>query len=135
MRARRKTQARSLAPNVRLVQMDARRLAFRDRHFPLVTCCMAVHEMAEGERTSALAELCRVARERVLVAEYRVPTSGLRRAAFRIGRSFEFLESDDFESFLARAMPERLEAAGLRVEAVSNAGFYRVWSCRVSSEW
>ena len=71
------------------------------------------------------------ARGAQVVAEYRVPASCWRRAAFRIGRAFEFLESDDFGSFLARPMSERLEAAGLRVEAVTNAGFYRIWNCRV----
>jgi demethylmenaquinone methyltransferase/2-methoxy-6-polyprenyl-1,4-benzoquinol methylase len=130
-RAQRKSRERGVTANLRLLQMDARRLAFPAASFPLVTCCMALHEMADDERATVLAEIRRVASDRVLVAEYRVPASRWGRAAFRIGRAFEFLESDDFASFLARPVSERLEEAGLRIEAVTNAGFYRIWSCRV----
>ena len=129
--ARRKTHARRLGANVRLVRMDARSLGFPSRQFPLVTCCMALHEMAEEERSRVLAELCRVSCGRVLVADYDVPPSRVGRALFSLGRAFEFLESDDFGSFLARGMAARLEEAGLEIEGASRAGSYRIWSCRV----
>lgn len=130
--ARRKLRARGPAQGLSLLRMDARRLGFCDGRFPLVTCCMALHEMGESERTQALAELRRVARERVIVAEYRVPASALGRAALRVGRAFEFLESDDFAAFLARGMPERLEAAGLEIVGAWKAGLHGIWSCRVA---
>jgi ubiquinone/menaquinone biosynthesis C-methylase UbiE len=132
-RAQRKSRDRRLTSSVGLVRMDARRLGFADRQFPLVTCCMALHEMGETEREAVLSELCRVGRARVLVADYRVPVSRLGRAVFRLGRAFEFLESDDFGSFIAREMPQRLEKAGLRIEGASNAGYYRIWHCRAPS--
>jgi len=131
--ARRKAREQGLAARIRLARMDARRLAIPDRSFPLVTCAMALHEMAEAERARVLEELARVASGRVVVAEYRVPERPLARAAFLLTHAFEFLESDDFARFLARPMPERLEAAGLGVETASDAGPYRIWSCRVSA--
>lgn len=131
-RAQRKCRARDASAAIHFAQVDARRLAFASRRFPIVTCCMALHEMADDERATVLSELQRVAADRVVVAEYRVPESRWGRALFRIGRAFEFLESDDFSSFLARPMAERLEEAGLKIEVVTNAGFYRVWSCRVA---
>lgn len=130
--ARRKAERRGLAASVRFARMDARRLALPDGSFPLVTCSMALHEMAEDERTLVLAELARVASDRVLVSDYRVPERPLARTAFCVSRAFEFLESDDFASFLARPMRERLAAAGLRVEGTSDAGPYRIWICRAS---
>ncbi len=131
-RARRKDRGPACGGKLALVQMDGRRLALPAGSFPLVTCCMALHEMAEDERGAVLAELRRVASDRVLVAEYRVPSSRLGRALFRAGRAFEFLESDDFGGFLARPLAGRLEAAGFRVEAATNVGFYCLWDCRVA---
>jgi len=130
--ARRKAQERGLAARLRFARMDARQLAVDDGAFPVVTCAMALHEMAEDERTRVLAELARVASARVVVAEYRVPERPLARAAFRLIHAFELVESDDFAGFLARPMRERLEAAGLRVERTSDAGSYRIWTCRTS---
>lgn len=131
--AERKARESSLGGRVRLVRMDARRLAFRDASFPLVTCTMALHEMSERERDTVLGEVRRVASERVLVADYRVPRTPGRSLLFRAVHAFEYLESDDFAGFAAREMSERLEAADLRVETPFDAGAYRIWPCRVSS--
>src|SRR5512143_2418786 len=108
-RARRKRS--DAAPH--FVRMDARQLAFADRAFPLVTCSMGLHEMAEAERTGALAEIARVASDRVVIAEYRVPRDARRRLLFRMSRAFEYAESDDFSSFMRRDLGARLEQAGL----------------------
>lgn len=113
------------------VRMDARRLAFPDRSFPVVTCSMALHEMAEEERRQVLREIARVAGERVVVAEYRVPHRRRRRLLFRAARLFEYAESDDFESFVRHDFGARLRDAGLAVAAERDVGAYRIWPCRV----
>jgi ubiquinone/menaquinone biosynthesis C-methylase UbiE len=125
-RARRKRS--HLAPY--FVRMDARHLAFADRTFPLVTCSMALHEMAEAERTCALAEIVRVSSDRVIIAEYRVPRDARRRLLFRMSRAFEYAESDDFGAFMRRDLGTRLAQAGLGVAAAHDVGAYRVWACQ-----
>jgi len=130
-RAGSKVRARGLAERIRLVQMDARDLAIADASFPLVTCVMALHEMAEAERSRVLAELRRVSSDRVLVADYRVPSGRGRALLFRTLRAYEYLESDDFEGYAARDVGARLTAARLRVEPPWDAGAYRIWPCRV----
>jgi ubiquinone/menaquinone biosynthesis C-methylase UbiE len=132
-RAKRKTRASAPGAGVHLARMDARRLGFADASFPLVTCSMAIHEMAEAERGTVLAELRRVASDRVLVADYRVPRSRARGLLFRALHAFEYLESDDFVGYTAREMGERLEAADFRVEEPFDAGAYRIWPCRVEA--
>ena len=113
------------------VRMDARRLAFADRSFPLVTCSMALHEMAEGERMGALAEMSRVSSDRVVIAEYRVPRSTRRRMLFRMSRMFEYAESDDFGGFVRRDLAARLAQAGLVVGDAHDVGAYRIWACQL----
>jgi hypothetical protein len=51
------------------------------------------------------------------------------RLGFRVRRAFEYLESDGFESFLARPLESRLEDAGLEVLRVEDVGGYRIWLC------
>jgi ubiquinone/menaquinone biosynthesis C-methylase UbiE len=111
--------------------IDARRLAFADGAFPLVGCSMALHEMDEAERAVVLGEIRRVACERVVLAEYRVPPPGAARLAFRIARAYEYWESDDFASFVAHDFRERLVSAGLRIAGSRDLGAYRVWLCDV----
>jgi len=131
-RARRKARAAGLAERARWVRMDARRLAFRNRTFAHVTCAMALHEMAEEEREQVLRELQRVASDRVLIADYRVPPSGWSRPLFHLMRVFEYLESDDFESYRTDDLWARLEKAGFDVEETWDTGPYRIWPCRVA---
>ncbi len=114
------------------LHMNARHLAFPDRSFPLVTCSMALHEMAEDERTQVLDEIARVASDRVVIAEYHVPRESVRGMMFRVTRMFEYLESDDFGRFVRRDFRERLDAASLSVHAPRDIGAYRIWSCRVN---
>jgi ubiquinone/menaquinone biosynthesis C-methylase UbiE len=129
-RAERKARARGLEGRTRFVRMDARQIAFPDRSFDLVTCCMALHEMAETERNAVLGEIARVARNRVLVAEYRVPAHGLASRLFSLRHAFEYLESDDFPAFVRREVSDRLAAAGLPIADVADVGRYRLWLCR-----
>lgn len=129
-RAERKAHARGLDDRARFVQMDARRIAFADASFDLVTCCMALHEMAEAERGRVLDEIVRVARARILVAEYRVPERGLAAHLFRLRHAFEYLESDDFPAFVRRDVSDRLSASGLAIDGVADIGRYRLWRCR-----
>jgi ubiquinone/menaquinone biosynthesis C-methylase UbiE len=130
-RAARKAEAAGLAGRVSFQRMDARRLGFEDGAFPIVTCAMALHEMAPSERLHVLRELRRVASERVVVAEYEVPPRGARRLAFRALHAFEYLESDDFASFLARGALGCMEDAGLSADLHVRTGSYAVWSCQV----
>jgi len=130
-RAERKARSAGLAGRLRWVRGDARGLAFPDGAFALVTCCMALHEMAEEERRTVLGEIRRVASQRVLIADYRVPSEGWRRLLFRAVRAFEYLESDDFESFARGDLRARLEEAGLVPEPPRDDGAYRLWPCRV----
>jgi ubiquinone/menaquinone biosynthesis C-methylase UbiE len=129
-RAARKARAAGLEGRTRFVRMDARALALPDASFPLVTCCMALHEMSQAERTGVLAELGRVASGRLLVADYRVPR-GAARWVFSAYHAYEYLESDDFESFTSRDLGARLAEAGLRPGPPHDVGAYRIWPCRV----
>lgn len=133
-RARRKTNGNGanghgLRPH--FVRMDARRLGFRTGAFPLVTCSMALHEMAEEERGEVLREIARVAAGRVVIAEHRVPDDPCGALLFRVARVFEYLESDDFERFVRLDFRQRLEGAGFAVDAgARDVGGYRIWTCR-----
>lgn len=129
-RAERKARAAHLSAATRWLHMDARSITRPDASYPLVTCCMALHEMAEPEREQVLSELHRVARDRVVVAEYRVPESRAARAWFRVSRFFEYWESDDFARFLARPFEDRLHAARLVPDAHADCGSFRIWRCR-----
>jgi ubiquinone/menaquinone biosynthesis C-methylase UbiE len=129
--ARRKARAAGIADRTWWVQMDARQIAFRDDSFPLVICSMSFHEMAEEERGQVLEEMKRVASDQVILADYRVPTSGWQRLLFPVFRIFERLESEDFDGFISVDLGERLEAAGLAVEAHWHSALYGVWPCSV----
>ncbi len=133
-RARRKRDngGGALVENPSFLRMDARRLAFADRSFSLVTCTMALHEMAEEERGQVLAEIGRVARDRVVVAEYRVPQGRRNGFLFRAARLFEYAESDDFGSFVRQELSARLQGAGFALDAPRDVGGYRIWPCRVA---
>jgi hypothetical protein len=111
--------------------MDARRIAFRDDSFPLVVCAMSFHEMGEEEREQVLCEIRRVVSDRLVVADYRAPTEGWRRAVFWVFRVFERLESVDFDGFAATDVGDWLNSAGFAVEPTWDVALYRVWPCRV----
>ena len=121
----------AVTPTPHFVRMNACRLAFADHCFPLVTCSMALHEMAEGERTRVLAEIARVASDRVVIAEYRVPPEGPELLLFRMRRAFEYAESDDFGAFVRGNLVARFVHAGLWVDATLDIGAYRIWACRL----
>ncbi len=116
-----------------LFRMDARQLAFRDRSFRLVTCSMALHEMAPAERESCLSEIARVASDRVVIAEYHVPRTFSSRVLFHASRAFEYLESDDFGSFMRADLRALLERAGFLTARPHDVGAYRVWPCTVAA--
>lgn len=112
-----------------LFQMDARQLAFRDRSFRLITCSMGLHEMAPLEREQSLGEIARVASDRVVIAEYRVPRGFPYGALFRATRAFEYVESDDFGSFVRSDFRALLERAGFVTTGSLDIGAYRIWPC------
>ncbi|HVN86503.1 MAG TPA: class I SAM-dependent methyltransferase [Candidatus Binatia bacterium] len=129
-RARRKHD-NTRSASAQFLPMDARQLAFGNRSFSLVTASMALHEMAETEREQALREIARVASDRVVIADYRVPHDAPRRFLFRATRWFEHLESDDFGAFVTCAVGDRLERVGLRITESVDVGPYRIWRCEV----
>jgi ubiquinone/menaquinone biosynthesis C-methylase UbiE len=129
--ARRKARAAGVADRAQWAQMDARRIPFGDDSFPLVVCAMSLHEMGEGERVQVLREIRRVASDRVVVADYRLPTVGWQRALFWVFRVFERLESEDFDGFMSLDVREWLEGVGLVVEPPRDFVLYRIWTCRV----
>jgi ubiquinone/menaquinone biosynthesis C-methylase UbiE len=131
--ARRKARAAGVAERAHFVRMDARRIGFRDASFPLVVCAMSLHEMGEEERRRVLGEIRRVSSDRALVADYHRPVTGWRRALFRVFQVFEYLESEDFDGFMADDLRERLEGAGFLVEPPWDSALYRIWPCRVRS--
>lgn len=131
--ARRKDGFAVRRPSPHFLRMDARRLAFPDRSFHVVTCAMALHEMAEAEREQVLSEIARVASHRVLIAEYRVPRSPARSLLFRLARLYEYVESDDFGRFVAQDLAVRLERAGFTVEPPRDVGAFRIWPCRLNN--
>jgi ubiquinone/menaquinone biosynthesis C-methylase UbiE len=115
------------------VRMDARQLGFPDAAFPLVTCSMALHEMASDERGAVLREIRRVCSQRAVIAEYRVPLGVPQRWLFRASLLFEYAESDDFESFVREPVDGELHAAGFGVDAPRDIGAFRIWPCRVEA--
>ncbi len=129
--AGRKARRAGVAERAQWVQMDARRIAFRDDSFPLVVCAMSFHEMGEEERAQVLGEMRRVSSDRVVVADYRAPSAGWRRPLFWVFRVVERLESEDFDAFAALDVREWLEGAGFVVEPPWDIALYRVWPCRV----
>ena len=46
-------------------------------------------------------------------------------------RVFEYLESDDFDSYRTDDLRARLEKTGFGVEETWDEGPYRIWPCRV----
>jgi ubiquinone/menaquinone biosynthesis C-methylase UbiE len=97
-------QARGLA----LTQMDARRLAFADRSFDLCSISMGLHEFAPPDRAQVLAELARLSRRHILVADYSGPQS------WPI-RLIEWAEGSNYHDLQTDPLADQLQRAGLRV--------------------
>jgi SAM-dependent methyltransferase len=56
---------------IRFVQCDARRLPFRDRSVDVVLCSLMLHHLTEADSVTALQELGRVTRRRLIVNDLR----------------------------------------------------------------
>lgn len=131
-RLARKRRALAAEGVLEIARMDARRLAFPDASFESAVCCMALHEMAPEERRRVVAELRRVSRRRVVIADWSVPGAGASRLLFRLRRAFEYLESDDFESFVREPLPRLLEEQGLLLKGEEEHGPFRIYCCGVA---
>jgi SAM-dependent methyltransferase len=122
-RARRKAGGLPLA----LRLMDARRLAFADSSFDAAVLCFALHDMPRRVRLEVLAEAARVARERLVVADYALPRGWLgRKLLLPLVRLFE---TAYFPGFAAEGLEPLLAEAGLAASEVSRRGwpFFAVW--------
>ena len=94
-RARRKLARRGLAGT--LLEMDARALAFSDRAFDTVVISFGLHDMPPAVRAEVLAEAVRVARRRLVVADYDLGSDRL--AARLWERAIGWVETPYFRSF------------------------------------
>jgi demethylmenaquinone methyltransferase/2-methoxy-6-polyprenyl-1,4-benzoquinol methylase len=113
-RARRK--ARGLP--IRLVEMDARRLAFADRAFDVAVLSFALHDMPRSVRALTLREAARVSRQGVVVLDYEPPRGGPLRAAVVAGLGT--YETAYLKPFLAEGgAAAAIAAAGLDVARTS----------------
>ena len=105
-------------------QMDARRLAFADKSFDVCSISMALHEFAADDRRRLLAEMMRVSRRYVLVADY----SGRQPWWVRLAES---LEGSHFRDFMDGSLPEELRRAGLHIEREGRRLSVGVYLCRL----
>jgi len=104
------SQPRALrrAKAVTNVQMDARQLAFADRSFDLCSISMGLHEFQIGDRQQILAEMSRVSRQYVLIADYSGPQPWFIRLA-------EWAEGSHYQDLTTDALEHQLERAGLPI--------------------
>jgi ubiquinone/menaquinone biosynthesis C-methylase UbiE len=97
---------------IRLVEMDARHLAFADASFDAVVISFALHDMPAAARRAALLEAMRVARERVVVLDYEPPRGGWRRRLVEV--VLESFETPYLRGFLrADGVAGALRSAGI----------------------
>jgi ubiquinone/menaquinone biosynthesis C-methylase UbiE len=93
---------------IRNIGMDARQLAFADKSFDLCTISMALHEFSPADRRQILAEMSRISRKYILIADY----SG--RQPFFINFA-EWLEASHFKDFTDGSPGRELAELGLKV--------------------
>lgn len=106
-------------------QMDARLLAFPDRAFDTVTISMALHEFPTDDRRRILAEMIRVSRRYVLVADFDGPQ------AFAI-QLVERLERSHYRDFVVPgSLQLMLREAGLEIEREGRRFSVGLFLCRV----
>lgn len=126
-RARRKTAGLP----VRLLEMDARRLAFADASFDVAVLSFALHDMPRTVRVEALREAARVAREGVVVLDYEPPRG-------RLGRAVVLALLGSFETAYLRGFARdggvagALAAAGLVGERLARPlpGLFAIYRAR-----
>jgi ubiquinone/menaquinone biosynthesis C-methylase UbiE len=130
-RARRKTAGLP----VRLLEMDARRLAFADASFDVAVLSFALHDMPRAVRVEALREAARVGREGVIVLDYEPPRR-------RLGRALVLALLGTFETAYLRGFARdggvagALAASGLTGERIARPlpGLFAVYrACRPAS--
>jgi ubiquinone/menaquinone biosynthesis C-methylase UbiE len=105
-------------------QMDARALAFTDRAFDLCSVSMGLHEFSADDRGRILAEMMRVTRRYVLVADYSGPQSWPVRVV-------EHLERSHYRDFTDGSLPDQLRQAGLHIEEQDRWFSIGVYLCRI----
>ena len=118
---------------------DARALPFADRSVDVVTCSQVLHHFEAADAATLLAEMTRVARVRVIVADIRrawAAAAGLWIASWALG--FHPVSRHDgvvsvLRGFRVRELAEAVTAATGRTPAVRNRRGFRVtasWSPR-----
>jgi ubiquinone/menaquinone biosynthesis C-methylase UbiE len=94
MVARATAKARRAEVPATFQEAFAQRLPFADASFDAVTCTLALHHVADPDRPTAVAEMCRVLRPggTLLIGEFRAPRRGRRWHRlhhFRAGNTIE----------------------------------------------
>lgn len=123
-RARRKLPRRT----IRLVEMDARRLAFADDAFDVAVLSFALHDMPAAVRVEVLHEAVRVARGGVVVLDYDPPRSRFGRAL--VVRGLMTFETAYLPGFVRDGgVDASARAAGLALERLSRPlpGMFGLW--------
>lgn len=119
---------------VRFELMDARHLGFPDASFDVAVLSFALHDMPRRVRVEVLAEAARVAREKLVLLDYRFPRSPgwwRRSLVAAVGR----VETAYFPGFVRQGMPSLLAAAGLvgARETRLAGGLFAVWEVRTAA--
>lgn len=119
MLAKARRRASRLAPDaeVRLLEMDARHLAFDARAFDAVTISLALHDMPRRIRLEVLAEAARVARRRLVVLDYRLPSSRFLRAPALW--AVDLFETPYFRGFVQEGAESLFADVGLEPSSAS----------------
>lgn len=107
-RARRKLAAAGL-PAV-LAEMDARMLAYPDSSFDVVVISFGLHDMPPRVRSGVVREAARVARERLIVADYELPAGRWGSGWWR--RLIGWVETPYFRSFVLAGVAPLLRQQG-----------------------
>jgi demethylmenaquinone methyltransferase/2-methoxy-6-polyprenyl-1,4-benzoquinol methylase len=113
-RARRKLDAGGLRGT--LSEMDARALSYPDCSFDVVVISFGLHDMPPQARRRVLREAARVARERLIVADYELPAGRWSSRWWR--RMIGWVETPYFESFVRSGAAPLLREQGFRDVAV-----------------
>lgn len=119
-------------PNARFEAGDATHMHFPSGSFDVACISFGLHEMPPAIREKALREIARVTKRRgtVIIVDYALPESGLRRRLFY--NFVRLYEGETYEGMVKSDMKAALRKAGLEPlkEVTVLAGAGKIWKCR-----